>query len=833
MKKIILLILFIYLSNNYFSQQVLKGAIKDSLGNCIPFVSIRVLNSTYGTVSNGDGVYSLTLKKGKYVIQYSAFGFKNQTDSIQLNFNDVIKDIVLHESLNELEEVIVKSFNRKEKGKEIIKNAIEKRPIYNQNLNKYKCETYCFSSLEKVKQDSIIKDSIIKKEKLNIVEWWANSFYEFPFKFKDEFIAFNDLTDYNKSFRINNQHQSMSFDVGANVSIAPENGITSNPYLFIESISDIHFSIYDNLINSPRVTQNPLISPISYNALMYYDFWFEQSFYDSTNSLIYEISIKPKFLYESLFFGKIYIKDNSWDVVSYDLGINQKSLMFLNEIRIICDYENNSERSYPIRREFVYNIKEGKNKINGIIKIYQNKYEFDLKSINWLETSIYKKDALKQDSTYWNSKRPFSLKQYEKKFIENQDSIIKSHETDEYLKKMDSIRNEFRLLQVFLGGFSHVNSFKKYEILTNPLSNQIIPFGIGGIRYCINFSLQKEFNNGKILNLKPSIDYGFLNKDIKGSFESSLMYNRMNFSKLGFTVGDVYDVVNNTQNMLTSFVPTNRVRNKKIEFFFSRELFNGLYFKISELFSEKTSIDNLKYPNWMDYFGTAQPNQSFDKYKILLSTIDFEYRIRQKYIIIGNKKIAYKSIFPIFYLTYKKGIPNIFNSMSNFDYLEFKIEQNFHLNTVGVTNVKFNSGNFIQKKNLHIIEHRFFRPSDQLYFSNPINTLQLLDTSLNTSNSYLQFNFIHHFNGFFLNKIILLNKLKLEETFGGSFLSLPSSKYSQFELFVGLERKVRIKKSIFKVGIYLVNSNNSLNQSILHHKIGLNLYNVFFNRWDY
>ena len=111
--------------------------------------------------------------------------------------------------------------------------------------------------------------------------------------------------------------------------------------------------------------------------------------------------------------------------------------------------------------------------------------------------------------------------------------------------------------------------------------------------------------------------------------------------------------------------------------------------------------------------------------------------------------------------------------------------------------------------------------------------MQLLNQSLNTSQSYLQFNYIHHFNGFFTNKVWGINRLKLEETIGGGLISIPESNFIQNEFYLGLERKFRIRKEIFKIGIYAVTRQNNFDGSNINFKIGINTYNNFSDSWDY
>ncbi len=836
MKQIALLSLFmLFLANPTLFGQVIRGKITDHHGAEVPFAKVRVENTGYGTVANAVGVYQLELKKGKYVLIFSAFGYDNHIDTVEIREEFTEHPVTLQEPLQHLEEVVVVSQTKRERGKEIMKAAIDRRSYFDDLLSEYRCDTYCFGALEKDKLDSINKDSIIGREKLNLIEWRAFTSFKKPNKFKDEFYAYNDFTD--QFQELGTVSVGISYD-GSEANLAPEGGLETNPYLFITSIKDAHFSIFDNAIDAPKLTQNPLISPLSFNAFFYYSFYLENSFSDSLGNIIYEISVKPKFSHEALFDGTIFIRDQSWEVVSYDLGINPAVLLFFKDIRIICDYTKVGERLVPKRREFVYDIKEGKTIINGLIRISHQDYSFhveDEKPRYWQETAVFTDDAFDKDSAYWNEKRPFTLKDIEKKFIHEQDSIITYHESDAYLRRMDSIRNEFRWWSIFVGTLGHVNSFKKYEFYVGSLIQQVIPFGVGGYRHRLPVTYKKEFKNGYKLSLSPEIDYGFLNKDLKGSFDGSIMYNPRNFSTLGFVFGDMYDFMTNNLNITQSLLPvSNRVRNQKFEVNYSREVINGLYAKGTLHYSDRQSIENMKHPAWWDtvklFFVPPQP---FERYKIFLATVDLEYHFKQKYMIRKGRKIVFGSPWPTLYFQYKKAIPNVFNSEAAFDKVEFRIQDEIKFNSFGNSDLKFVSGYYFNKQNIRLIEYKFFRQSDLGFFSDPTNTMQMLDTFLTTNRSYMQFNFIHHFNGFFLNKIWGINRLKLEETIGGGFLAIPEANFSQVEFFAGLERKCRIKKTIFKIGYDACMQGNTFDKAALRFKVGINFYDSFLDKWDY
>ena len=88
-------------------------------------------------------------------------------------------------------------------------------------------------------------------------------------------------------------------------------------------------------------------------------------------------------------------------MVSYELQVNKKALNYFKDIHIICDYKKVGERLVPVRREFVYNLKEGKDLINGLIRVSHQDYKFvvdDSPKNFWLESTVYKEDAFEKDS---------------------------------------------------------------------------------------------------------------------------------------------------------------------------------------------------------------------------------------------------------------------------------------------------------------------------------------------------------------------------------------------------------------------------------------------------
>jgi len=828
----LLLLLASFLLTVSTSAQLLKGRITDETGNPIPFAKIRIVNTSYGTVANALGNFQLELGYETYVVHYSAIEFISRTDTITVQNDIHLVEIKLLPEASELEETVITAKMKRDLGKEIMKQVIDKRNYFRDLVPQYSCNTYCFTSLEKEVADSVKTDSVISRQKMNLTEWNGTSYYKAASRYKDVIDAYTDLTDAGSSSGVVTIVTGGTDDDYLN----PGTYNPTNPYLFVNGIKDADINLFDNLIQAPGLCQRPLISPMAYNAFLYYSFSLKGSFYDDDQRKIYEIQVNPRFREEALFDGTLFIRDSVWELVSYELGINKDALNYFKEMRLVCDFEKVGDRIIPTRREFIYLVREGRRKIHGTIRLLHSGYAFDYDDSDrkfWLETTVYTPEALDRDTTYWNKVRPFHLKQEEILFIQQQDSIKKYHASEAYLKKQDSTYNTLNIWDFLFNGIGFRNTFKKQEFYFNALIEQVVPFGVGGYRHRFDFTYDKGFKNNHELSINPLVDYGFLNKDLKGQLGVSYMYNPRRFSKIFVEAGDVYDFMNGYQSIQGTFAPANRVRNRKFELYHRMELINGLYFKAGFFYSNRSSIDDLKYPSWVDAFGTFSKPEPFEGYKIFMTDLEFAYHFRQKYMLKGNQKIIIGSQWPILSLQYKKGWPTIFGGQSNFDFVEARLTDEINLNSLGNSEYRLVAGAFLRKSDLRLVEHKFFRTSDKWFFSNPVNSMQLLDTALNTSNSYLQFNAIHHFNGFFLNKIWLLNRLKLQETAGGGLLVIPDAHFALAELYVGLERTFRIRKQQFRIGAYAVSAVNSYGTSDVQFKFGINFYDSFRRKWDY
>jgi hypothetical protein len=752
-----------------------------------------------------------------------------------LSFQSLAQLVVpKNEKEKNMEEVRIVPKSKKQRGKEIMKKVIAQREFYQNQLKNYSVETYCFTTLDKEKEDTI-QDNIHETERINQLEWQATSYYKANGNYKDVFHGYLDYSD-QQMFVMGSNGGKSKPDVMGDQTIMPNFTLTSNPFVFVKGLKESDINLYTNLIYAPTICERPIVSPLNSNAFLYYSFYLEKISTNQFNETIYEIRIDPLFDEEALFQGRLFIIDNSFTIIDYDLLVNSSSMPFFKTMQIKGKYQLKDSFLFPVYREFNYVTNEGKNLIFGNSKVnYSNftKISETQAPKFWLEPIKYDDQALTQKKNYWDSIRPIKLTSKDSLFFVKQDSVFKVEHSDTFLQRKDSIYNAISFMDILWYGVGFKNTYKGNSLWISSLAAQVAPLGVGGYRHKLYFKYRKSFSSGKKIYIEPLIDYGFLNKDLKGELTLAYLYNPNRSSRIQVNGGDVYDFINSYQSILGTWGPGNRVRNQKFEVSHRFEVLNGLYLENSFLFSNRISISSMKYPAWVDGFGTFAKPKPFEGYRVSLLTTELEYHFQQKYLIKDKRKIVLGSKWPTIAAKLNIGIPSLFGGQSNFGYLECRVSDERKIRTFGDFFFKLTYGQFLYKNDLRVIEHKYFRTSDFFFFSNPTNSMQLLDTNMNTSNSYLQCNAIHHFNGFFLNKIWGINKLKLEESIGGGILSLPNSHFLQTEVYVGIERKFRIRQELMKFGIYLISANSTHSPHTYRLKIGINGYDTFRNKWLY
>lgn len=830
--------------------QHVKGTIRSAAGEILPFAAAYIKGTTYGTSANNQGRYFLEVDQGENTIVFSFVGYEDLEKTVTVGEGETVTlNITMNPGTNTLSTAEVVSDTR-DFAKEIMSRVRERRRTYLDAIDTYACSTYYKSSLvsnPKVfpnEELMAMPDSLLEAAGITIptvrqtdlVETVSLTYFNAPERYFEKVLGYQDF----RGGKIWDD-PGRSITMGAGIEFGeerldPVQSQARNAYNVYENIQSCDFNFYQNNIEFDALLQKPAQSPIAAAGALNYRFDYISTLYEEGKK-VYQLKVTPLYTGEPLFSGTIYVQDSTFALKSVDLRINPPALKFCKTFQIIQNYEEVEPGVWlPVRREMQYSINDGGNVIQGHSRVDHSGYTVnDMLPEVFSNTEIrqYDTEAFERDSSFWAQQRPLTLKKEDLEFIQRSDSVRAWYTSDQWYHKVDSAYKIMDIWTPFIG-WGYRNRTRGVELYIEGLLAQVNPFGIGGYRHRLPAQFSKEFDNNFLLETDGFVDYGFRNEDVKGKIGIGFTYVPLKFVRTKVKFGDYYNMVNDYASIEQTFSRSNYVRTKEVSLSQRMEVVNGLFAELSLEYSDQIPLSNLTFANWSEsLFGDLNTPIPFERYRKAEVALRVKYRIQQKYVIRKGKKVILGSDFPEITLNYRKGVPDLFESEVDFDYIELGVSDEWELARYGSSRWKVEMGTYMNKANLRVLEYKYFRGSDRFFFSDPLRSFQLLGPTLNTPNEWLQANYIHHFEGTILGKVPLLNRMKLGLAGGGGLLSIPDSDFNHAELFAGLERVTRIKDQLFKLSAYAVTADNSLSDPTITFKFGISFYNSFLKKWDY
>lgn len=797
-------------------QHRLYGKVTNAKMEPLSYVTVQVKGEQIGTRTDDKGNYEFKLEEGEYEILFSLLGYDKQIIKFIHEKNAKPQNVILQEGANSLNEVKIITF-KKDKAEEIIRNVIQHKEKITSAVNTYSSHVYIRATQE---NETTLKN----KKKIKLTDSAAQAAYE------------KQLGNMSMS------EISLQLDVAyPNKIKETRQGVKNRgniESLFFLTTTDGDFSLYNNLIKIPALSEVPMLSPISYSGLVAYKYKTINIKKVGTTTL-YTIHFSPTKLGNALIEGDVQIVDSSWSIVKANYTYPKYHMPEYDYFEVNQENDYVDQKAWlPVRQEFTYMSKSGNNKSSGrTIAIYDD-YKIDTafsKKYFNNELSSTTLEAYKKDSNFWTIARKEPLSEKEIKFITKNDSTYRATHSKEYLDSIDKVNNKITWKKILLFGQDNYNRAKERTLYFAPAISVFRPLLPGGTRIGYSLGYVKKFENKKNININLDASYGLRNKDIIGDIRIFRLYNPFSQGYLSINGGRKFDLIFFGDAYINLLRRSNFYLKDNIEVEHGVELINGLVLRNSFEFAHRRPLTSLQLNTTADSLFKESTffNQpiNFSPYNAFFGMISLEYTPFQKYIREPRQKIILGSNYPTVYVKWRKGIPGIFNSDINFDYLEFGIKQRVKLGLAGISQYQFYSGDFINQKDLRYIDFKFISRGNPGLFNNPLQSFQSLDSTFPVFRRFWEGHYLHQFNGSLINKIPLIKKLNILEVAGGSILYLPERNLRFIEGYIGLEKIIRIWNERFKVGYYFVVSAANKYNNPYQLKIGLDQFNKRKNSW--
>jgi hypothetical protein len=794
MKILSLIILFIICYTSVQATRI-SGRVTDEKGQVLVYASILVKGTTVGTTANKEGEYFLQLEPGTYTIVAQYVGYTRQERTVTVGADNVTLDFKLSLQQLSLKEVVVKP-GAEDPAYEIIRNAIKKRPYYQNQLKTFQCEVYIKGQLQ---------------------------LRAYPKKFLGEKIDFEDGdTSQRKMLFLSETIARYSVEKPRKSKIEVLSTKVSGKSDEFGLITPQIVSFYDNNIEIGR-NLNPrgFISPIAGSALNFYRYHYEGSFTEDGRE-INRIKVTPRRRYEPLFSGYINITEGDWRIHSLQLRLTKASQMelidSLNIEQLYVPYNNDV---WVIKTQVVYPAVKllGFDAFGSFVNVYSQfniEPSFAPKFFNNTYLKIYE-GSNKKPSAFWDSIRPIPLQTEEIADYHRKDSLEKAHKDPHYLDSIDRRRNRPHLFAMVATGQEFYREKKRETFSLNPILETIAYNTVEGWLGNFGGSYTKLLDtipgSRRAFSIEPAIRYGLSNHHLNASGTFTFTSGKKYFSSFSLSGGKwVYQL--NNANPISQF--SNTIRTWLFErnyakfyeawfarFNFSKEVGHGITVFGGMKYEDRIPLENTttyslgdrKHVEFTPNYPTELMQQNFTRHQALIGNVGISWLPGTKYIEYPDRIVNIGSPYPLFTLSYWQGIHNWLGSDIDYAKWRFDVQQSLDLNLGGNFRYKMAVGGFIRRDSVGVIDYTHFNGNQILASAEYLNGFQILPyyKYSNKNRLYAEGHIEHHFNGLLTNKIPAFRNLNWYLVMGANALYADSDK-EYVEVFAGFENILKIAR---------------------------------------
>jgi hypothetical protein len=745
-------------------QTIVKGVIKDaSTGQPLQSVSVYFRGGK-GVTSAADGSYTLATENSRLsVVQFSYVGYKTASKTVKPNHEQVI-DVSLEVS-DTKRNVTVKTnrrgryTNKDNPAVELIRQVID-------NKDKNRITAYDFVSYEQYEKMEVL---LTKTPEMLLKNKFLKSF-QFVFENNDTTkiqgramlpVYLDEV--YSQKYYRKNPEKNKTYILG-------EKKVNFGDYLDVDGINSYLDRMYEDpdvYENNISLLSNQFLSPIADMAPSFYRFYIADTTEVDGIKLV-RLNFSPRNLSDLLFKGTLFVTlDGKYSVQKLVMSISKHAnLNFVRELHVNQNFEKGSDgRYHRILSNTIIEFALTEGSKTGIV----GERTVSIKNFATNEPqpdSVYKGDAVVRVDNKDNSSEAFWL---EHRLPQLSEQEAKVYTNIDSLTRLKSFRTFMDIATLLLAGYK---SFDTYEV--GPVNSFYSFNPVEGFRTRVGGRTTPKFNQN--IYLENYVAYGFTDQKWKYyaavaySFNHSSVYAYpLNYVKVGYQKDtkipgqELQFVVED--NFLLSFKRGNN----------DRWLYNNIF--KTEYVREfgKDFSYTLGFKNWKQTPAGVISYVKSDAAgvdtvaDITTSELSAEFKWSPHRQFYQGKRFRTPIInkYPIFKLRYIVGIEGLLNGEYNYHNINLTIEKRLMLSQLGFADVQLEGGVVLgQVPYPLMIIHR----ANQTY-SYQLNSYNLMNFLEFVSDHYAAINIDQHFNGFFLNKIPLLKKLKWREVVSAKVLS--------------------------------------------------------------
>jgi len=745
----ICLSLFLAIGNSFSCQgqeaTKIMGMVRDAqTGDTLPFVSIYFKNTQIGATTGFDGRFSLESRKATDTLVASYIGYNTLLLPIQ-RYSFQVLDIQLVPEKYELEGVVIRP--RENPAEVILRKIIDNKTLNDPDkVEKFQCKAYTKMQFdvnnlsEKLRNRRVLEPFKFVFEQMDTSV--VNGKVYLPVMISE---TFSDLY-FRKSPRVKKEIIRASQISGIdNTSMSQFAG---------NMVQDV--KIYDNFIN---LFQKNFISPISTFGLLYYRYYLVDSTFLG-DKWCYNIMFKPRRKQEFAFTGNFWVNDTSFAIKKLEMRmVGDANINFINDMVISQEFEIAANGQWMLAREQTvadFNVIEDAKITTGFFgtrTVLYSEYDFspvrDEKIYSMPNNVIVLDDANRKSEDFWQKSRPEALSHREA-------SVYRLSDT---LKQMPLFNTYLDIVKMVATGY-----YVKGNYEWGPYASTYSFNAIEGNRFRIGGRTSNDFSTRLMVN--AYLAYGTRDRALKYKAGFMYMLNKTpdrvvsasytyDMEQLGMAKGAFREDF--ILNSLFRRNPQDKLSMvSEYKGSYKHEWFTG--------FHNTFTVNNRRIFT-LEGAGIKLYDAAINDYVLrnqITTTelvLDLHYGYREKVLAGEFERTTISSQYPVFNLKYTYGVKGLFNGEYEYNSLRFNASQWFSFLSAGYLKYTLEAGKTwgtlpFPLLNIYSGNETFYHDD---YAFNLMNYYEFI------SDEFVTYHLIYHMEGFFLNRIPAIRKLKWRE----------------------------------------------------------------------
>jgi hypothetical protein len=508
------------------------------------------------------------------------------------------------------------------------------------------------------------------------------------------------------------------------------------------------YNFYQNWLN---IVSKEFVSPIADGWRLYYE-------YDLTDSLFigddfcYRLDFFPKSPQDLAFTGTMWITKKEYALKQIDATMGaQANLNFIEKIRLQQESVKTDMGPWlPIKNRVLIDVGElGKNNAGMLAKFYTSNKNFITnkpRELTFYERQIETAEDARQfeSEQYWDTLRHEPLTDTEK-------SVYRMIDT---LKNIPIVKTYTDIIKVLVDGYYTVG-----KIDVGPYLSTVTWNNVEGWRFQAGFKTNYTYSKKWVYHVQGA--YSFGDEKFKYLLGVQRILSRDRWTTISFRVRrDVSRLGVDEENLADNpiFLAATRWGYFRRGFYsdeyrvsFNRELFKG--------FSQRISFRQWSFsPTYsFGYFNPENAAEVRDQFQTSEVSVESRYARDEVFLQDDNERVSLgASKSPIITFKYTHGIAGVFGSDFNYDKVRFNLNKRIKTGPLGVGYITL-TGEYVFNTLPYPLLALHLGNQSPVYSS---ITYNLMNYGEFISDHYASLQYRQYLEGFLLNRIPLLNKLK-------------------------------------------------------------------------